>query len=467
MIAGNLQQIPNMRGPHDEGLHDGGPPDGGPPYGLPPDGPHGPGMPIYVIILVYSMMIIIGSLGNIATIIAFALDSKVRSKPSDLIILALAVADAYICIFEMPIIMAEKINGPGVVNEVGCKIDRLLSSSCVNAGINLIVILSWDRYLMLAKPYGDYIKIQTRRRIICLITMAWVYAVIPGIIEIAIWDLLISPKKLKSGLTYHRNSTYVYFCVPASAQNDDFQKIELYLLRLVPIGLVCLFGVMFLIHLRRRLLRWKRVNIRDVVATSSVSPAGPSCTNNKGALGQSNDHKTSVFNPSVNSDGRIDRNVSFETINQKKSAKKNQSEDEMIKVSTITKSNKNLSYQNSSNFSLDLPGNSTKNNNHIQNRSKPADIMVPHAMERKHYIKPTIMYITLVMAVLICTTPLNLYTLLVLECHCHRKPSAIIIETLLTLLWFNSCLNPIMYALTNKKLRQFYTKKLQKLCRRY
>ena len=157
--------------------------DGGPP-GEPP---HGPPMPVYVTIVVYVLMILIGSIGNIATIVAFVLDIKLRSKPSDLIILALAIADVCICVFIIPLELVESTLRQWIFGDVLCKISIFLQYTCTNAGVNLIVILSWDRYLMLAKEYGDYIRIQTRKRIICLILMAWICALIPAIVENALW----------------------------------------------------------------------------------------------------------------------------------------------------------------------------------------------------------------------------------------------------------------------------------------
>ena len=86
------------------------------------------------------------------------------------------------------------------------------------------------------------------------------------------------------------------------------------------------------------------------------------------------------------------------------------------------------------------------------------------AIQHKRYIKSTIIYAALVLALIVCTTPLYLYTLVAKFWSCCFQPR--VAKNLFILLYFNSCLNPILYALTNKKLRQFYRNKLQKLLRR-
>ncbi|XP_072032870.1 5-hydroxytryptamine receptor 1-like [Amphiura filiformis] len=129
-------------------------------------------------ILVHTLLFIVGGLGNIGTILAFALDPKLREKPSDFIILALAVADSYICLVETTLVIITEVMKTWIFGEIGCRMRYAMLTCCINAGINLIVALSWDRYLLLAKEYGDYMKLQTRKMIIGHIIIAWLCAAI-------------------------------------------------------------------------------------------------------------------------------------------------------------------------------------------------------------------------------------------------------------------------------------------------
>ncbi len=100
--------------------------------------PQSPGLPMYMyaILTVYAIIFFVGGLGNIATIVAFALEPKLRVKPSDLIILALAVADAYICVIESPLTFQRKLIGSWILGYVFCRIRYIMLHACLNAGIN-------------------------------------------------------------------------------------------------------------------------------------------------------------------------------------------------------------------------------------------------------------------------------------------------------------------------------------------
>ncbi|XP_072048828.1 5-hydroxytryptamine receptor 7-like [Amphiura filiformis] len=327
-----------------------------------PSQPHRPAMPVIptsVIITAHSLMFIIGGLGNIGTISTFALDPKLREKASDFIILALAVADSYICLVETTFIVVTEVMGTWIFGDVCCKMRYVMLASCLNAGINLILTLSWDRYLLLAKEYGGYVKMQTRKMIFALIIIAWICAVIPVIainVKFAWRSSLINV------------GTHLQ-CWPASSFSSAYLLTELLLLRCFPIGLVLIFGVLFLIRLRQRL-----------------------------------------FQSRTSFDGMV-----------------------MAGTSRV----------------------STGNTDHQE--QKAARVL------RKRYQKPTIMYAAFVFALILCTTPLSIYAIsftVICPEFCFQL---ITLDSLILVAYFNSCINPILYALTNRKVRQFYARYLQKV----
>ncbi len=134
-------------------------------------------------------------------------------------------------------------------------------------------------------------------------------------------------------------------------------------------------------------------------------------------------------------------------------------------LSVATKSNHEVT-ETSSQSSHDRPDISTKiDHKRVQILSQPRQPNMPaDVVQHKRYIKPTIIYVTLVMALMICTVPYSLYSVILKLLRIH--PQKLAIQITIILVQFNSCLNPIMYALTNKKLRQFYTQKLVRLFRR-
>ena len=138
------------------------------------------------------------------------------------------------------------------IGGIGCRFYIFLEFSCITAGIHLIVVLSLDRYLMLAKEYGDYIRIQTRKRIIGLIVIAWTCAVIPAVLEIALWDYFHSKRKHSQKPDHEGNQegNWEGKCVSPA--------VHIPTNRLVPITsgtqwiiFVLTFAVLFLVHLCR------------------------------------------------------------------------------------------------------------------------------------------------------------------------------------------------------------------------
>ena len=119
-------------------------------------------------------------------------------------------------------------------------------------------------------------------------------------------------------------------------------------------------------------------------------------------------------------------------------------------VSTVSTSNANASRNASSNL----------------NKNDDA-----RAVMRKRYIKPVITYIALVASLLICTLPsITLQVLTHFYPHIFYTRSTAS-TTLMTislfncLRYFNSCINPCLYALTNARIREFYIKQFRNLRR--
>ena len=74
---------------------------------------------------------------------------------------------------------------------------------------------------------------------------------------------------------------------------------------------------------------------------------------------------------------------------------------------------------------------------------------------RKRYIKPAITFILLVTAMLLCMMPYGLYVISI-EVFCHECINTNVVYTLVMVQYFNACLDPIFYGMTNKKIRAYY-----------
>lgn len=86
------------------------------------------------------------------------------------------------------------------------------------------------------------------------------------------------------------------------------------------------------------------------------------------------------------------------------------------------------------------------------------------ALFRKRYLKPIITYMMLVLALLVCNIPVYMFVLVMNVCPlCRNINSKATLNYLTLLVYFNSCLNPILYALTNARIRGFYAKYIKRL----
>ena len=75
---------------------------------------------------------------------------------------------------------------------------------------------------------------------------------------------------------------------------------------------------------------------------------------------------------------------------------------------------------------------------------------------RSRYVKPAVTLFAIVLAMAICMLPYCFYVIVIgLICpECNNRE---ILFNLLFLQFFNACLDPILYGITQRKIREFYT----------
>ena len=419
---------------------------------------------------------VIGGVGNIGTIVAFCMDYKVRAKSSDRIILALAVADACVCLIVLPNDIANTVVKPWYGGEIGCRILFILEPAFISAGINLVVLLSLDRYLMLRTDYSNYMK--TQKRVLRLIALCLLYALLPGILENATWDYIVRL------LTANGQRFHYRICAPPSSRNTNYQLALLILFRLIPIGLLLVFGVLFLVRLRRRLLQWKRIGSsvnpntsqqtiqkKDRKKSASVAEITDTCNEHVQVAPVSSGANWKIFqlaeHPSFveHSPEKHDKVSSLVLKSIEDTSNTNDSSVHGNHINTCTKPSCHTLQTHQINIDSSTLQNSTTQDSHQStSANQPTLKMVDKntTILRRRYIKPTITYVVLVSALIVCTTPIHIYTLSLLLSACPKCINQTIAFWCRKLIYFNSCLNPILYALTNKKIRRFYHRKLMK-----
>ena len=363
---------------------------------------------------------IIAGVANLATIWAFCRDTKLRRKPSDYILLSLACADLGVALLVMPRISYVRSIRRWPFGEIGCRVSSWLSQAMVQAGKYVVILLSWDRYKMLSMEYTDYLRWCSHRRMARALAVTWMLACLKGTLDNIFW------RRVLNSLPDHIKIDYNVRCVIPTSAIASAVLVHLFenLARVVAVAII---GVLIIVKLSRRLKLRQQVrpsNIDTGVDATSI------VMNSLNVISLVNE-PTDVMRPTTSSrPSRL-------------SARRHTSQQASFAATISTNDlSEPISIAPVSTAAQPVP-----------NKANPG-----MALFRKRYIKPVMTYVALVLSLLICTLPV-----LILTCIMHLEHKRIfyvrthvIQEYLSCLKYFNSCLNPCLYALTNARIRQYY-----------
>ena len=213
-----------------------------------------PEFSVYNIIARVLMSLLAGA-ANLGIILAFAFNPGMRAKPANLIILSLAVADFGSGVVLLPIHATTNSLGRWALGSYhACRIFIFVESWLLQAGIFHILLLSWDRYLLLYNNYPVYIRKQRKVTVLRLIIFTWSCSLIPSILEQALWNHN-TVALLESGIRINYN----IMCFPPTYRRLHFALLFNTLFRVLPVCTSLFFGVLFVVGLLRELKSWKRV----------------------------------------------------------------------------------------------------------------------------------------------------------------------------------------------------------------
>ncbi|XP_072037143.1 beta-3 adrenergic receptor-like [Amphiura filiformis] len=182
---------------------------------------------------------------NMATIVAFLKVSGLQKKASSLLILNLSCADlgvGLIEIYELPLVAMK----PWPYGKYGCQLLAFLGNLFVSAGMLTTVAICIDRFLLLSREYPKYLRIQTRKRIMCFIGGIWFYGVLLGTVELLLWDMLIPP-------ALHDYFDFSHDCRSPPKHNLIFALVLFILGIFGPLLAIDSFGAVFVVRLIKKL----------------------------------------------------------------------------------------------------------------------------------------------------------------------------------------------------------------------
>ncbi len=317
-----------------------------------------------VVYLTWIILIaVVAVIGNLLTIVAFVKESKLREKPSDFLILALACVDFFTGLFVLPLLSPLFVTpGHWPLGENGCRVLVTSSVWIITASLFLLIFISLDRFLLVYLDYSRYLNMQTKRVIYLFIALSFGIAIVAATLEQSMWYYGKSIDERGANINYDQ------VCLSPPRRVAAFSSAFFVLFYFVPVMIVCGLSIAFLGLLRRRIKN--KVGAVESSRVSSVQSSG-------GATEEgSQQHESSI---------------------------------------------------------------------------------------RNRYIKPALTLIALVTAMAVCMLPYCSYVIVV-EWFCSECQDITVLYSFLFLQYINCCLDPVLYAATQSKIRKFYRRRVQAIC---
>ena len=127
---------------------------------------------LIVVGFIYGFIILFTVVGNAFIIAAYVVDIKIRSRASSMLIVNLAIADFGIGItFIFNFVFLVYDAWP--LGEIPCKLWIVLDYTCSYMSVIAIMLISLDRYWMVKKKL-EYRSFQTKRRILITAVICWI-----------------------------------------------------------------------------------------------------------------------------------------------------------------------------------------------------------------------------------------------------------------------------------------------------
>ncbi|XP_008198427.1 5-hydroxytryptamine receptor 1 isoform X1 [Tribolium castaneum] len=128
-----------------------------------------------IIITIILVIIIVGTIvGNILVCVAVCLVRKLR-RPSNYLLVSLAVSDLCVALLVMPMAMIYEIKGRWIFGEVVCNLWVSFDVLSCTASILNLCMISVDRYYAITKPLEYGVK-RTPKRMILWVIVVWCFA---------------------------------------------------------------------------------------------------------------------------------------------------------------------------------------------------------------------------------------------------------------------------------------------------
>ena len=211
------------------------------------------------------VLIIVTTIMNSGTIVAFWKLPSLREKPSEMLILNLACSDLPTGSVVLPLASPLYITpSRWPFGEIGCTIWNFFIDVSNHGTLFVLLAISLDRFLLVFLEYPQYVKNVTKSRIYKLITAGWIFAILTAVVEMAFWQ------KAKDLDETARTIDHTRYCLSPPRRVQSFALSFFLILYLFPVIMVLGLSILFLYQLRLRLNKAK--SQRSPTNGSSPSP---------------------------------------------------------------------------------------------------------------------------------------------------------------------------------------------------
>ncbi|XP_048745615.2 5-hydroxytryptamine receptor 1-like [Ostrea edulis] len=170
------------------------------------------------IMLFFLILMMIGTIiGNSLVCMAVALVKRLQT-PSNLLILSLAVSDLLVAVLVMPFAATGEAAGHWPLGDIVCDIFTSLDVILCTASILNLCMISVDRYLVITRPFKYAMK-RTPRRMAVMIASVWILSVVISIPPLLGWKSERPPYAclISQEIGYQIYATLLSFYIPLMA----------------------------------------------------------------------------------------------------------------------------------------------------------------------------------------------------------------------------------------------------------
>ncbi|XP_022081607.1 D(2) dopamine receptor-like [Acanthaster planci] len=371
------------------------------------DKPEGITVFLGVLLFVLSAVTIIG---NVATILAFRKSRELRRRTSNLLIFSLSCSDLLIGATGLPFAATTCSLGDWPLGKPVCIIGAFFSVVGVCGGMYTVTAINIDRWLLVSREYTTYLRIQSPRNIKLQIAAAWTLAFLISSCESLIW-VSGGARKVEASIDFTME------CRSPVRTDLRFAFVIGVLLFLIPFAIMLLCSLRFVVLLRRRLRK-------PSPKISSSSIASSPSTDEKGDGSRKETPPASPVESQPQPTGSD------------------------VTSTVATASDSSYSRPNTS-----LPSAGKRSSVHVREHPRTKT----HARKMKNrYMKPAIRLAILMSVFMLCSLPYPFFVIIA-DTTCEDCDSLRVARNHLSnLLLANSALNPFLYAIMHRKIRQFH-----------